>query len=601
MPENDPPRGTGRRTDSPPLGPIRASEAPTPGRRPHRSPWRLLLIWPIVAAYRRKVRQSLSWRLAGSHHSTVLLTLLLIGMLIFGIAVGVTLYEAPDLESPDEEARVAATVLEDRGIDTVAELETPLAEALINIMISAAFNPASPQFAQPGFALDTEIVDEIDDAHSISIIGLDGVVIVSTDPTLTGTRARSVNPRLDDVAAAALRGSSRVDDNVREDLSSAVAVTYGSYPLRDTDGTVFGAVVVAKDSNMIPQGGSLLVETVVGVIAGGLLFIFLFSIPALPTAAFLGIRRARAISRPIKELARAAGQIAKGDMGVRVQVNGEDEIADLGTSFNQMADRLESSLATEVAARAHAEQLLAANRDLVANVSHELRTPVALIRGHLEALEADPANAEEYTRISLRETDRLERLVNDLFQLVRLENHIVQIERQAIDAGSAVREAVESLVEPARRTAGITLQAAVAPDDLYCLGDRARLVQVLQNMIRNAIRFTHEGGIILVGSRADGDRISVFVQDTGIGIAPDDLPHVFDRFYRSEQSRSRSGGGAGLGLAIARQLVEQMGGTLSVSSDIGEGSTFTISLERTSSTVSVHPATLSAATVGVAN
>ena len=110
-----------------------------------------------------------------------------------------------------------------------------------------------------------------------------------------------------------------------------------------------------------------------------------------------------------------------------------------------------TSLATEVAARARAEQLLAANRDLVANVSHELRTPVALIRSHLEALEDDPSNGDEYTRIALRETDRLERLVNDLFQLVRLENHIVKLEREPIDAASAVREAVESLVEPTRR------------------------------------------------------------------------------------------------------------------------------------------------------
>ncbi len=601
MPETSPPPGVKPLTRSRALDSTPAPDAPTQARRPRRSAWRLVLIWPIVTSYRRKVRQSLSWRLAGSHHSTVLLTLFLIGMLIFGIAVGITLYEAPDLESPDEEARVAAMVLEDRGIDTVAELEMPLAEALINIMITTAFNPASTEFTQPGFALDTEIVDEIDDANYISIVGLDGTVIVSTDPALKGTRARTVSPRLDDVATAALQGRSRVDDNVREDLTGSFAITYGSSPLRDETGRVFGAVVVAKDSNMIPQGGSLLVETVVGVIAGGLLFIFLFSIPALPAAAFLGIRRARAISRPIKELARAAGQIAKGDMGVRVQVTGEDEIADLGTSFNQMADRLESSLATEVAARAHAEQLLAANRDLVANVSHELRTPVALIRGHLEALEADPANAEEYTRISLRETDRLERLVNDLFQLVRLENHIVQIDRQTFDAGSAVREAVESLVEPARRTAGITLRAAVSPDVLFCLGDRARLVQVLQNMIRNAIRFTHEGGIILVGARSDGDRISVFVQDTGIGIAPDDLPHVFDRFYRSEQSRSRSGGGAGLGLAIARQLVEQMGGTLSVSSDIGEGSTFTISLERTSNANPSPAVALPTTAAGVAH
>ena len=375
-------------------------------------------------------------------------------------------------------------------------------------------------------------------------------------------------------------------------------MTYGSYPIRDESGQIIAAVVVAKESDHIPAGSNLLIETVVGVIAGGLFFIFLFSIPALPAAAFLGIRRARAISRPIKELARAAGLLAAGDMRVRVQVDGEDEIAHLGTSFNRMADRLEASLATEVAARGRAEQLLAANRDLVANVSHELRTPVALIRSHLEALDDNPSNSDEYTRIALRETDRLERLVNDLFQLVRLENHIVLLEREPIDAASAVREAVESLVEPTRRTAGITMKAAIEPGEVTCLGDRARLVQVLQNLIRNAIRFTHEGGIILVGARPDGDRIALYVQDTGVGISPEDLPFVFDRFYRSDRSRSRSGGGAGLGLAIARQLVEQMDGQLSVASDVGEGSMFTISLKRASAGATPATSSADAATTG---
>ncbi len=564
------------------------SEANSGGHeaRSHGSRLRFLLVWPIVTAYRRKVRQSLSWRLAGSHHSTVLLTLFLIGFLIFGLAVGFTLHEAPILESPDEEARVAAQTLRQAGIDSRSEIDTLLTEALLDVMVSGSFIANSDGVTGPGFRFDNEVVDEFSDLSSISIVGSDGVILVSSDPALAGRSAAEINPGSAAVAAAANAGMSRSDANIAEDPdvpardSGVIQMTYGSFPLRGDDGQVIGAVVVAKETSLIPEGSNLLIETVVGVIAGGLFFIFLFSIPALPAAAFLGIRRARAISRPIKELARAAGQLASGDMRVRVQIKGEDEIADLGTSFNRMADRLESSMATEVAARGRAEQLLAANRDLVANVSHELRTPVALIRGHLEALEADPEHSEDYTRIALRETDRLERLVNDLFQLVRLENHIIKLEREPIDAGSVVREAVESLVEPTRRTAGITMKAVVEPGDLTCLGDRARIVQVLQNLIRNAIRFTHEGGIILAGARAEGERIVLYVQDTGIGIAPADLPHVFDRFYRSEQSRSRSGGGAGLGLAIARQLVEQMGGELAVTSDIGEGSIFTITLQR---------------------
>ena len=120
--------------------------------------------------------------------------------------------------------------------------------------------------------------------------------------------------------------------------------------------------------------------------------------------------------------------------------------------------------------------------------------------------------------------------------------------------------------------------------DLHCLGDRARLIQVLQNLIRNAIRFTPEGGIILVGADLDGDQVAFTVRDTGIGMAPEDLPRVFDRFYRSDSSRNRKSGGAGLGLAIAKELIEQMGGTIAVESEINEGSVFTICLPRASDT-----------------
>jgi two-component system sensor histidine kinase BaeS len=245
-----------------------------------------------------------------------------------------------------------------------------------------------------------------------------------------------------------------------------------------------------------------------------------------------------------------------------------------------MAERLQSSLAKEAAERERAEHALAANRDLVANVSHELRTPVALVRGHLEAMAGEPERGEDYLRIALRETDRLERLVDELFALTRLESQGPSLQIEPFDAGSAVREAVESLAEPARREAGLTLQAVVEPGDVLCLGDRTRVVQVLQNLIRNAIRFTPEGGIILVGAAPHGGEIVLTVRDTGIGIAPEDLPHVFDRFFRADRSRHRGSGGAGLGLAIARQLVESMGGVIAVESVADEVTTFTIRLPR---------------------
>ena len=158
----------------------------------------------------------------------------------------------------------------------------------------------------------------------------------------------------------------------------------------------------------------------------------LIGLPAIPIGTVIGIRRARAISRPITELARATDAIAERRLDARVRVEGEDEIAALGRRFNEMADRLQASVAREAAARARAESLLAANKELVANVSHELRTPVALVRGHLESLADEPSNGRGVHRIALRETDRLESLVNDLFQLARLESRGRPLEREPL-------------------------------------------------------------------------------------------------------------------------------------------------------------------------
>jgi two-component system sensor histidine kinase BaeS len=158
----------------------------------------------------------------------------------------------------------------------------------------------------------------------------------------------------------------------------------------------------------------------------------------------------------------------------------------------------------------------------------------------------------------------------------------MRLQPHVFDAGAAVREAIESLAEPARRDAGISMKVEIGPGSLSCFGDRARLVQVLQNLMRNAIRYTPEGGIILGGAHVDGDQIAITVRDTGLGIPAADVPHIFDRFYRSEQSRNRSHGGAGLGLAIAKQMVEAMGGTIGAESEVGEGTVFRIHLPRAS-------------------
>ena len=535
---------------------------------------RFLLVWPLIRYYRECVRRSLRWRLAESHVGTVLLSVLVISVVGAAAVVGWTLIRNPIAEEPSREASWVAEAIMDLGW-TVDDLREPQASTLLALMATGKIGPN--EFDEDVNLL-ADVGKRLQNIQTISVVGQDRRVIASSDPALVNQSAILINSVSLGVADRALGGSSSVEQNTV--IRTGLRTITGAYPLRDGEGSIIGAIVVAKSASSLPTGWKAigLALEYSGDIA--LTIALLVGIPAIPVGVVIGIRRAQAIGRPISELATVADLLAQQRLDVRVRVQGEDEIGLLGERFNQMADRLQESLTREGAARARAEALLAANKELIANVSHELRTPVALVRAHIESLADEPERCEDYARIALRETDRLERLVHDLFDLTRVENKVLQLEREPFDVGAAVREATESLVEPTRREAGIVLKAMVEGDDLRSVGDRARLVQVLQNLIRNAVRFTPEGGIILVGAQADGDAVNVTVQDTGSGIPPDDLPHVFDRFYRGERSRNRAAGGAGLGLAIARQLVEAMGGQIGVESVVGEGSTFTIRLPR---------------------
>ena len=553
---------------------------------------RYLTLWPLFELSERRARRSLRWRLAESHLGTVFLSVIAISGIGAAVVVISALTEDPVLKEPASEAKDVADLLDRLGWTAGITADPAGAERVSVLLNAITTGEVGPNWFDQDINFTADIGRRFANIASISVVrrepgAPEGVprieVVASSDPTLVGNNAILIGAAALGVAQSALDGDTSTANNSVMRRNDDALVT-GAYPVWDragpgeADDAVIAAVVVDKRKRSLPTGGGLALLALTYVGQMGLTIAALIGIPAIPVAAIVGMRRARAIARPISELADCARTFAEGDLSTRVENLGEDEIAELGVRFNAMADRLQISMAEEAAQRRKAEQLLAANRALVANVSHELRTPVALVRGHLEALATEPERQHEYTRIALRETDRLERLVNDLFQLTRLEVQETKPERVAFDAGSAVREAAESLVEPARREAGITLMTEIGGGDLRAVGDRARLVQVLQNLIRNAIRYTAEGGIILLGTQLEATRVVVTVRDTGVGIAPEDLPHVFDRFYRGDQSRNRGSGGAGLGLAIARQLVVGMGGTIAVESEVGEGTVFTIRL-----------------------
>jgi signal transduction histidine kinase len=532
---------------------------------------RYLLIWPLVTAYRRKTRTHLSWRLAGSHFATVLVSVVAICVVGVVIAVIASRLAAPaDTEAAFEAFEVARIV---EGLQ-----EHNLSDADLNgIFRGVVAGEIISNTHQGDVTIQANAGMVFEHIRTVSLIDPDGVIRASSDSGLVGQEVAA----LDEVSRTAVHvAMTDGPDAAYTDLSveRADGSVVGAHAMWDDSGALTGITLVDKSQNSLPKGLDFVLLVLSFAAQLGIVLLILIGVPAIPIGIIFGIRRARAISRPILSLSRTATGYAAGDLSARVDVKGQDEVAALQRGFNEMADHVQATMLTEAEQRDLAEQALAANRDLIANVSHELRTPVALIRGHLEALESDPAEREAYLRIALRETDRLELLVEELFQLSRLEARQLEFDIAPFDSGSAVRSAAESLAEPARREAGLTLTTTIADDDLTALGDRMRFEQVLLNLIRNAVRFTPEGGIILLSAERLPGEIEVKIRDTGIGISAGDLPHVFERFYRADQSRARTSGGAGLGLAIAKEMIEAMGGSIAAESEPGEGTTFTIQL-----------------------
>jgi two-component system, OmpR family, sensor histidine kinase BaeS len=270
---------------------------------------------------------------------------------------------------------------------------------------------------------------------------------------------------------------------------------------------------------------------------------------AVVVAMILGAR----LARPLQEIGRAARQIAEGDYGARIPRQGPEEIVSLSDSFNQMAAALEEQ-----------ERM---RREFIANAAHELRTPLTNLQGYLEALRDGVIEPDQATFESLlEESERLVRLSRSLDTLAAgdagLGSAVVEL-----DLAATIRSAVD-LARPAMLAAGLSLETDV-PDPLPASGDPDQLAQVLGNLLQNAIRYTPSGGRVAVrAERRPGD-ILVSVLNTGDGIPAEDLPHVFERFYRVEKSRDRARGGAGIGLAIVRQLVEAAGGMVGAESADG--------------------------------
>jgi len=285
---------------------------------------------------------------------------------------------------------------------------------------------------------------------------------------------------------------------------------------------------------------------------------------AIGIALLLTFILSRRMMSPIGVLAEAARRLGRGDLSQRVCQQGEGEIASLAKAFNSMADDLE-----------YAEQL---RRNMVADVAHELRTPLSNIQGYLEAIRDGMVEPDAGAIRSLsEETALLSRLVNELQELSLAEAGELKLVFQAESIVDLIRQAATSW-QPQLATEEIRLSLEV-PEDLPPVSiDWQRVNEVLHNILENAVAHTRKGGTIKIAANERGRWVEVTVSDTGEGIPAEDLPHIFERFYRVDKSRARATGGSGLGLTIAKRLVEAHGGTIVVKSTLGEGSRFSFTL-----------------------
>jgi two-component system sensor histidine kinase BaeS len=323
--------------------------------------------------------------------------------------------------------------------------------------------------------------------------------------------------------------------------------------VRDASGAAAGSIFILPAHNdALPQPTRSLDRSFFWIFLGATLF-----------GIAMAIAIARWISVPVERLTAAARRMESGDLAVRVEPAGGAELAELAHGFNAMAAALDRN----------EEQ----RKRMVSDVAHELRAPLTNIRCELESMQ-DGLTAPTPERIASlhEETMHLAHLVDDLQDLALAEAGRLEIDAQPVAVAALAKRAAAGM-EMRARERGIAINSE-GDDEIVVLADARRTVQILTNLLTNAVAHMENIGEVRITWEQDGNEVIIRVKDTGVGIPPDELPRIFERFYRVDVSRSRSTGGAGLGLSIVRQLVAAQGGRVWAESEVGVGSTFSFTL-----------------------
>jgi signal transduction histidine kinase len=394
----------------------------------------------------------------------------------------------------------------------------------------------------------------------IVLLDVHGLVLADSEHPDEVGRDDSKAPEV----AAALSG--KVSSAVRFDPDDDGDVLFTAAPVHH-DQELVGLIRIELPMRLVDEANRQLWLRVVGAA----------TLAALLTAA-VSLWFAKALTDPIAAIARAASALARGDLKKRVNVSGPEELRRLASNFNFMADRVAAVMEDQ--------------RGFVANAAHELRTPLTTIRLRAEALaegaKDDPAVATQFLTDICNETDRLSRMVDELLALSRIETGLIAPRREPVSIGEIARAVADDL-GPRATEAGVSIRVDTdgAVRSVYADPDQIR--QVFINLLGNAIKFTPTGGSIQVQSkfvkqgqpseRLDaGTWFVTTVSDTGVGIRAEDLPHIFDRFYRNDGARTHDTGGAGLGLAIVKSVIDQHGGRIWAESEVNKGTAITFAL-----------------------
>ncbi|MCL1829298.1 MAG: cell wall metabolism sensor histidine kinase WalK [Oscillospiraceae bacterium] len=293
----------------------------------------------------------------------------------------------------------------------------------------------------------------------------------------------------------------------------------------------------------------------------------------LTISVLLSLLLAKTMVTPLQSLKKAVERVAAGDFSDKPDIHSADEIGVLSNSFNNMADRLERILDDLTKSETM-------RREFVANVSHELRTPLTNIRSYAETLETSPMPREtesKFLSVIVSESDRMTKIVQDLLTLSRFDAGSDELICEEFSFEKSVRDVFSAMqLEARRRNQEFTLEFKGSVPEIT--GDKARIEQVLMNMVSNAMKYTPEGGSIRINVKKTGGAVQAQVRDNGVGIPKEDIDKVFDRFYRVDKARSRESGGTGLGLSIAKEIVGRHNGKIDIQSRLGHGTTITVTL-----------------------